>query len=94
LESFPDDHLTVVVLVNTEVGANPPLTLAAAIARPLLGLPEQSNLRDLPGPQSELAALLGTFDSDEGTVENFARDGKLHFRVLPSRAEGVLLRQG
>ncbi|MCA1818431.1 MAG: hypothetical protein LC746_18995, partial [Acidobacteria bacterium] len=35
---------------------------------------------------------LGTFDSDEGTVENFAREGKLHYRVPPSR-EGVLLRQ-
>ena len=93
LESFPDDHLTVVVLVNTEVGASPPLTLAAAIARPMLGLPEQNTVRDLEVPKEELAALLGTFDSDEGTVENFASDGKLHYRDLPSRAEGLLARQ-
>jgi CubicO group peptidase (beta-lactamase class C family) len=94
LESFPDDHLTVVVLVNMEVGANPPLTLAAAIARRLLGLPEKKTLRNLPVPQQELAALApGTFDSDEGTLETFARGGKLFYRVLPARAEGSLLRQ-
>jgi CubicO group peptidase (beta-lactamase class C family) len=93
LDYFPDDHLTIVVLVNTEVGANPALTLAAGIARPLLGLPEKT-LRDLPVPQQELAALTpGTFNSDEGTVETFARGGKLFYRDLPSRAEGPLLRQ-
>lgn len=94
LESFPDDHLTVVVLTNMEVGANLPLALAAAIARPLLGLPEKKPLSDLPVPNEELASLsAGTFTSDEGTVENFARDGKLFFRDLPSRAEGPMLRQ-
>src|SRR5258707_474520 len=94
LESFPDDHLTVVVLVNTGNGATLPLTFAVAIARPMLGLPEKKTLRDLPVPQQELAAMEpGTFNSDEGTVENFARDGKLFYRDLPSRAEGPLLRQ-
>ena len=93
LTSFPDDHLTVVVVVNTGNGANLPLSLAAAIARLMLGLPEK-NLRDLPVPQQELATMApGTFISDEGTVENFARDGKLFFRDQPSRAEGPLLRQ-
>ena len=93
LVSFPDDHLTVVVLVNTEVGANPPLSLAAAIARPILGLSEKKTLRDLAAPKEELMALPGTFNSDEGPVELFARDGKLYYRDLRSRAEGVLLRQ-
>ena len=94
LESFPDDHLTVVVLINMDVGANPALTVAAGIARPLLGLPEKNTLHDLQVPQQELAAMApGTFDSDEGTVENFARDGKLFYRDLPSRAEGPLPRQ-
>ena len=92
LESFPDDHLTVVVLTNTD--GTPALSLAAAIARPLLGLPEKKTLRDLPVPNEELASLSpGTFTSDEGTVENFPRDGKLFFRDLPSRAEGPMLRQ-
>ena len=93
LESFPDAHLTVVVLVNTGVGAIPALTLAAAISRPMLGLAEKKTLSDLPAPPQELAALLGTFNSDEGTVENFGRDGKLFYRDLPSRDEGPLLRQ-
>jgi CubicO group peptidase (beta-lactamase class C family) len=91
LESFPDDHLTVVVLVNTEVGANPPLSLAATLARSMFGLPDNDTLRDLSVPKEEFAALLGTFDSDEGTVEFFVRDGKLRFR--DSQREGLLLRQ-
>ncbi|MFN2579305.1 MAG: serine hydrolase domain-containing protein [Pyrinomonadaceae bacterium] len=94
LESFPDDHLTVVVLVNTGNGADLPLSLAAAIARLMLGLSEQKTVRDLTVPQQELAALApGTFNSDEGTVENFAREGKLFYRDLTSRSEGPLLRQ-
>ena len=65
LEAFPDDHLTVVVLVNTGNGATLPLSFAAAIGRPMLGLPEKKTLRDLPVPQQELAAMApGTFNSD------------------------------
>lgn len=94
LQSFPDDHLTVVVLMNTEVGAGPALTLAATIARAIVGLPEKPKPNDLPVPKIELAALVGgRFNSDEGTVENFARDGKVFFRVLPSGTEGPMLRQ-
>ena len=94
LESFPEDRLTVVVLVNTGNGASLPLSFAAAIARLVLGLPEKKTLRDLTVPQEELATMApGTFNSDEGTVEIFARDGKLFYRDQPSRAEGPLLRQ-
>src|SRR5262249_23994213 len=50
LESFPDDHLTVIVLVNTGNGASLPLNLAAAIARAMLGLPETKTSRDLTVP--------------------------------------------
>jgi len=95
MASFPDDHLSIVVLMNSRSGAGPSLALSAAIARALLGLPEKKTLRDLPVPNEELASLSpGTFTSDEGTVENFPRNGKLFFRDLPSRAEGPLLRQG
>jgi D-alanyl-D-alanine carboxypeptidase len=87
LESFPDDHVTVVVLINTEVGANPPLTLAAAIARPMIGLPEKTSLKDLPVPKPELDAIAdGKFDSGEATVETTARDGKVFFRVAGGEA--------
>jgi D-alanyl-D-alanine carboxypeptidase len=92
LESFPDDHLTVVVLINTQAGANTPLTLAAAIARPMIGLPEKIPLKDLPVPKAELETIAGGTFTSENTVENFARDGKLFFRV-PSGPEGPMLRQ-
>jgi hypothetical protein len=49
---------------------------------------------DLPVPAGELAALAAVrFDSDDGRVENFAREGKLHFRVAGTPAEGVFRRQ-
>jgi CubicO group peptidase (beta-lactamase class C family) len=91
LESFPDDHLTIVVLTNTEPGSA--LALSTAVARTALGLPEQA-LHDLPLSTEELAALPGTFDSDEGAVELFARDGRLCFRLPGTQGEGgPLLRQ-
>jgi CubicO group peptidase (beta-lactamase class C family) len=91
LESFPNDRLTVAVLVNAEVGGTAALNLAAAIARTMLSTPENGALRDLPVPNEELSALPGVFDSDEGTVEIFAHDGKLRYRK--SGQEGGLLRQ-
>jgi D-alanyl-D-alanine carboxypeptidase len=96
LESFPDDHLTIVVLMNTGYGAGPSLALGKAIARAMFGLPEKKTLRDLPVPKEELATLIGSYDSDEGPVENFERPenaAKLHFRLPGTGVEGVLLRQ-
>jgi hypothetical protein len=92
LASFPDDHLTVAVLINTDDGSAPPASMAADIARAALGLKNHA-LLDLPIPSEELATLSGKYDSDGGIVEIFARDGKLHFRILESQTEGVLLRQ-
>lgn len=93
LESFPDDHLTIVILMNARSGSGPSVALGTAISRLMLGLPEEKTLQDLPVPKEELAALAGTYDSDEGTVEQFARDGKQHFWVPGTQIEGVLLRQ-
>jgi D-alanyl-D-alanine carboxypeptidase len=94
LESFPDDHLTIVVLINTEDGSPAPVAMAAEIVRAALGLAEKkSALRDLPVPSEELAALTGRYDSVEGIVEQFARDGKLHFRIPGTKIEGVMRRQ-
>jgi CubicO group peptidase (beta-lactamase class C family) len=92
LASFPDDHLTIAVLINTDDGSAPPAAMAAEIARAALGL-KKSALLDLPVPSAELAALSGKYDSDEGIVEIFARDEKLHFRIADTKTEGVLLRQ-
>ena len=93
LESFPDDHLTIVILMNSRSGSGPSVALGTAIARIMLGLPEEKTLQDLPVPKEELAALAGTYDSDEGTLEQFARDGKQHYRLPGTQIEGVLLRQ-
>jgi D-alanyl-D-alanine carboxypeptidase len=94
LESFPDDQVAIVVLMNMGIGSGPPIVMATEIARAALGLPEKNALRDLPLPKEEVVALTGAkFDSDEGVVENFDRDGKLYFRVPGGQAEGVLLRQ-
>src|SRR6266516_1941565 len=97
LASFPDDRLTIAILMNSRNGAGPSLVLGAAIARATLGLPEKKTLRDLPVPKEELAALIGSYDSDEGPVEIFGRpegqDAKLRYRLPGSATEGVLLRQ-
>jgi CubicO group peptidase (beta-lactamase class C family) len=94
LESFPDDHLTIVILMNMGDAASPsPVAVAPEIARAALGLAKKNTLLDLPVPGAELAALSGKYDSDEGPVEIFARDGKLHYRIPGSQIEGVLLRQ-
>jgi CubicO group peptidase (beta-lactamase class C family) len=93
LESFPDDHLTIVILMNMGDAASPsPVAVAPEVARAALGL-KKNALLDLPVPGAELAALSGKYDSDEGPVEIFARDGKLHYRIPDSQIEGVLLRQ-
>jgi len=93
-ESFPDDHLTIVILMNLgDAGSPPPVAIAAEIARAALGLAKKNTLLDLPVPGAELAALSGKYDSDEGPVEIFARDGKLHFRIPGRQIEGVLRRQ-
>src|SRR5678815_761455 len=77
-ESFPDDHLTIVILGNMGDAESPsPVAIAAEIARAALGLAKKSTVLDLPVPNAELAALSGKYDSDEGPVEIFAYDGKL-----------------
>ncbi|HYK19755.1 MAG TPA: serine hydrolase domain-containing protein [Pyrinomonadaceae bacterium] len=93
LESFPDDHLTIVILVNMGDAASPsPVAVAPEIARAALGL-KKNALLDLAVPSAELTALSGKYDSDEGPVEIFAGDGKLHFRIPGTHIEGVLRRQ-
>jgi hypothetical protein len=75
-----------------DAGSPSPVAIAAEVARAALGLKKKA-LLDLPVPGAELAALTGKYDSDEGPVEIFARDGKLHFRIPGSKTEGVLRRQ-
>jgi len=93
LENYPDNRLTVVVLTNTGSSAGPALTLAADIARTMLKLLETKVLANLPVPKDELAGLVGKYDSDEGPVELFERDSKLHFRIPGTPVAGVMHRQ-
>jgi hypothetical protein len=68
-------------------------TMATAVARAALGLADKP-LKDLPVPKEELAALVATYESDEGAVDIFERNGKLRFRSHGASGEGVpLLRQ-
>jgi len=88
LEDFPDDHLIVVVLTNS--GAAFPT--AAAVARAALASSPPRPV-DLPLTSEEAAALPGTFDSDEGPIEQFVRDGRLRFRIPGQPGDYPLLRQ-
>jgi CubicO group peptidase (beta-lactamase class C family) len=90
LENFPDDHLTIVVLVNTERG--PAVSIAADIARAVLRIPQRP-LVDLPLSAQEVSALPGTYDSDEGPVRLFVCDGKLRCSPGSSPESIPLLRQ-
>ncbi len=85
LERFPEDDLTVVVLANTDGGRMPPSIVASRIARLVLGLPDDV-AEDRPVPADELAADVGTFTSEEGTVTTVVADGRLAFR--PAGASG------
>jgi D-alanyl-D-alanine carboxypeptidase len=93
LETFPDDKLSIAVLINT--GSDGAATeLAGAIARAVLGLTPIA-LRDIPVPAEELACIPGIYDSDEGPVELLAVDGKLHFQIPGFQGtSGVGTRQG
>lgn len=91
LEDFPDDRLTIAVLINTEAaGAN---AVAADIARAAFGVSE-APLQDLPAPARELAAIAGTFDSDDRPVNLFPCGEKLCFDLPGASVErGVQKRQ-
>jgi CubicO group peptidase (beta-lactamase class C family) len=93
LETFPDDHLTIVVLMNTGNGSDLPALMGAEIFRAATGSQMPTPL-DLTVPTNELSAIANTrFDSDDGTVEQLEKNGKLCFRVPGSNFEGALLRR-
>jgi CubicO group peptidase (beta-lactamase class C family) len=77
LESFPDDHVAIAVLINTADASA--TAIAAAIARAIFNLPDPQ-LQDMPVPQEELKSIPGLYDSDDGPAELFAADGQIHYR--------------
>jgi CubicO group peptidase (beta-lactamase class C family) len=93
LESFPEDKLSIAVLINT-ASDGAATELAGAIARSVLSLADVV-LRDIPPPAAELACIPAVYDSDEGAVEVFNEGGKLHFRIAGVEgASGAIARQG
>lgn len=84
VESFPGDHLRIAVLSNT--GSAGAVTLAAAIARSAFALAPLA-LKGGEVPADEAAALVGKFDSDEGTVEGYTCGHELCFRP-PGEPQG------
>src|ERR1043165_3808012 len=74
LESFPDDHLTIVILMNMGDAASPsPVAVAPEIARAALGL-KKNALLDLPVPDAELATLSGKYDSDRSEERRVGKE--------------------
>ena len=90
LQSFPDDGVTIAVLSNTDGGSvsNVAARVASAVLKTYL-----TDQLDLPVPAAEAQALTGTFDSDEGTIENFACGDKMCFRVPGGPVLGAAQRQ-
>lgn len=87
LYEFPDDHLTVVVLTNTE-GQNA-YAISRALARAALGLPElpkppESRVAvtpaDMPVSAAELRTLAGTFVLTAGKVPANLHDSYAQYR--------------
>jgi len=90
LVEYPDDHLIIVVLANREDAGIP---IGMGIARAALQLPKKT-LLDLPVASLEAAALNGTFESDEGQIEQFVQNGQVHYRLPGQSGSGdVLYRQ-
>jgi hypothetical protein len=90
LVEFPDDHVILAVLTNTE---GPAIAIGRELAAAVLQLPGK-RLLDLPVPAAEEAALTGTFDSDEGPIEQFVENHQVRFRIPGQQnSGGVLYRQ-
>jgi CubicO group peptidase (beta-lactamase class C family) len=90
LEDFPDDALTIAVLINTQEGAA--TAVAAEIARAVLGIGEPS-APYLPAPKSELTAVAGVFDSDEGPVGLMPCGERLCFELPGTSGERPALKR-
>ena len=66
------------MLINTTEGGA--TALASDIARAVLGMPERA-VENLPAPKTELTAIAGVFDSDEGSVHLLPCGDRLCFEL-------------
>jgi len=90
LQSFPADGVTIAVLSNTNGAAV--ADVAARVSRAIFGI-EPHDLLDLSVPVAEAQALSGTFDSDEGPVENIACADRMCFRIPGGAVQSGVKRQ-
>ena len=74
---FPEDDLTVAVLTNTD--ADGAVEMAVRIARAVLQVGPSAEA-ERPLPPGAAATYRGRYESDEGPVMLFERDGALRFR--------------
>lgn len=90
LEYFPDDDLAIAVLSDTG-GTIPASSIAAAVARRLLNLPDKIADEPVTRPSD----YVGIYRSGEGALEVFPKDGRLAFRPPGTKeALGMLRYQG
>jgi len=82
---FPEDDLTVAVLTNTDGGSAVAVAVRIARVALQLGPPEE---RERPLPPGAGATYSGRYESGEGPVTLFERDGALRFRETDEDVTG------
>jgi len=92
LAHYPDDDVTLVVLVNTDGAADDALTIEGELARVVLDLADPA-LQDLPLSPQEAVLFSGSFEDGSGCVRILEKDGHLE-RMLEGGASRRLKYQG
>jgi CubicO group peptidase (beta-lactamase class C family) len=92
LAHYPDDDLTLVVLVNTDGAAEDALTIEGDVARVVLGLGEPA-LEDLPLSPPERRRFIGLYEDGSESVRIGEAGGRLE-RTVEGRGSRRLLHQG
>lgn len=87
LQYYPDDHLSIAVLVNGGSGLSAN-GFAAQIARLLLALPLPDPRQTQPLPAAKLERYIGVYESTEGAIEIYPQGSALAFR-LPGAKESL-----
>ena len=90
LQRFPDDDLTVVVLTNTEGARLSPWSIAAKIARAVLGLPDAAMVT-LPVPAAEQAAIAGNYATENGIITVAANGDTMVAKPRGSTRPGLVM---
>lgn len=83
LEYYPDDDLTIVVLINSDSSVTA-LTIAGRIARSVLNIPP-TTISEHPLSEGEIISLSGKFESAEGTSLLFGDQGHIRVKFTENR---------